>query len=65
MYLNVRSVAKKVHMKNMLLLKNPQFFPNHYKNLSKQGIHKDLEMSWDQSRDQNNNKSFEYRTLLY
>ena len=31
--------------KNMLLLKNPQFSPNHYETLSKQGTHEDLILS--------------------
>ena len=29
-------------LKNMLLLKNPQFLPNHYETLSKRGTHEDL-----------------------
>ena len=28
--------------KNMLLLKNPQFLPNHYETLTKEGTHEDL-----------------------
>ena len=37
----IRSVAKeKYTWKNMPLLKNPQFLPNHYETLSKEGTRK-------------------------
>ena len=35
-------MQKSTHEKNMLLLKNPQFLPNHYETLSKWGTHEYL-----------------------